>query len=1318
MANKILAFAQTTIKSIKDAKSLDLTASRQAIAFDKDNNAKDSTAVTLTATQQNFTDSITWSTSPNVTLSGTGNTRTLAISNFTNNNQIKVTITAGGLSDSVTIAKIKDGTNGTNGTNGQDAYTVILSNESQAISTDVSLKPLSAATYSCNVTVYKGTTKLTATNSTPGTNQFKVTLPSNPTGITLAQSTAGVVTFATTTSTAISANTNINLTIQINGVSETITKTISLSASKQGNTGATGSTGPTGSSATAYWLISSASAIGKNTSNVFNPTSVTFTLKSQTGTNAVANYSGRLIIAESTDGTNFTNKYTSSANEASKTYSPSSTNVKSIRVRMYQAGGVSVLLDEQIIPIVVDGTNGTNGTNGASAVTAVLSNDSHNIPCNTSGAATTFAGAVTTMSVFVGASDTSSSWTYSVSTTNVGGSASNNNRTYTVSSISADVGYVDITATRSGYSSITKRFTLTKSKQGNTGATGPTGPQGPQGEALGIYDGTFTEGKKFWSTQYPSYTAPGTSVEARSANTSIYGGKTLKITSEQWLYSKNPIAIEEGRVYKFIYRVRQLQNPSDSTKNKIYGGATEFSHNGTKLSTNNGSYFITSGTALAVKWKSVNNDSAPATYDSSKDDQYLWTEYVVYKSTSAKSAITYTSLTGTVTKFPAVSAFTANTKYIKPMFIVNYQGGNGIAEVDSLIVKDVTAEWEAAKESASKLNNDSVEIFNKVTDEGKKQGLFTGEDGNVYFNGQYINAKNLTVKDINNVLTLGVDQYGNVTINATNLQIGTKPVASKEYIDTMQVGGRNLIPNTGFINGTLNWKVLNSSTNLQIVDGRSYESSKAIQVDLTSNTGQGAWTPFGACIPNTKYISSCWVKVSKNAKVGQYIKYKNNLEDSSSTNGPSPVWIDAKANTWTYITQEFTTSDQANFVATTPRVQENLGSGTFAITEVKIEEGTKATAWSPAPEDLEDNKVSVGGAAADINTSNEKVDYARLNIKGAISFDDLDGGLGSNFSAKTDPVTGQIIQTLINGAKIETGTLTGDQINTRGFTAKDTSGNTTFDIDKETGAVSVRGTIESNNYSSDKGSEAGYKLTPEGDAFFNNAILRGSVILPSAGITQDATTGVDNANQNVRFWAGSEYDRRHEAPFRVLQDGSVVATKGDFGGTITGKLSIGNIHIEDTNDTQGFIQIRDQNDANILVHLEEQHSFINSELSLGTMLSFSPSKRLMEGEAIIKLSRDKYELTLHDGNNMLKSSNSTGIHRQAYLNNGGYLFESSGSNTAADYVFRRKDHSEENITVNIMGELYIRDQITSKSNIDIIVKTDSNNSGYDFVVRK
>lgn len=48
-----------------------------------------------------------------------------------------------------------------------------------------------------------------------------------------------------------------------------------------------------------------------------------------------------------------------------------------------------------------------------------------------------------------------------------------------------------------------------------------------------------------------------------------------------------------------------------------------------------------------------------------------------------------------------------------------------------------------------------------------------------------------------------------------------------------------------------------------------------------------------------------------------------------------------------------------------------------------------------------------------------------------------------------------------------------------------------------------------------------------------------------AGITGNGT-----AESSVRFWAGASYGNRTTAPFRVLQDGSFVATKGTITGTI------------------------------------------------------------------------------------------------------------------------------------------------------------------------
>lgn len=73
-----------------------------------------------------------------------------------------------------------------------------------------------------------------------------------------------------------------------------------------------------------------------------------------------------------------------------------------------------------------------------------------------------------------------------------------------------------------------------------------------------------------------------------------------------------------------------------------------------------------------------------------------------------------------------------------------------------------------------------TEVFNKLTDGGKKQGIYI-ENGKLYINadyilsgvlaGKYINAKGITVKDQNNRITFDVDSNGNVVIQPTSFAL-------------------------------------------------------------------------------------------------------------------------------------------------------------------------------------------------------------------------------------------------------------------------------------------------------------------------------------------------------------------------------------------------------------------------------------------------------------------------------------------------------------------------------------------------------------------
>lgn len=112
--------------------------------------------------------------------------------------------------------------------------------------------------------------------------------------------------------------------------------------------------GNDGANARLYMLEPSTLVIKKSSDNRLSPASVTFSsyYRDGAGTERTA-YAGRFIIAESTDGKSFTTKYTSSANEAAKTYTPSAAS-KALKCTLYAGGGTTRTLDTQTVVILTD----------------------------------------------------------------------------------------------------------------------------------------------------------------------------------------------------------------------------------------------------------------------------------------------------------------------------------------------------------------------------------------------------------------------------------------------------------------------------------------------------------------------------------------------------------------------------------------------------------------------------------------------------------------------------------------------------------------------------------------------------------------------------------------------------------------------------------------------------------------------------------------------------------------------------------------------------------------------------------------------------
>lgn len=102
----------------------------------------------------------------------------------------------------------------------------------------------------------------------------------------------------------------------------------------------------------------------------------------------------------------------------------------------------------------------------------VLTNEAVGVAAAPDGTVASLSGVATTATVLLGGVDDSANWTLTAGTAS-GMTGTLSGKTYTVTGVSSDTAYVDLTASRTGFASLTKRFSVSKSKQGVQGVQGP-----------------------------------------------------------------------------------------------------------------------------------------------------------------------------------------------------------------------------------------------------------------------------------------------------------------------------------------------------------------------------------------------------------------------------------------------------------------------------------------------------------------------------------------------------------------------------------------------------------------------------------------------------------------------------------------------------------------------------------------------------------------------------------------------------------------------------------------------------------------------------
>ena len=196
---------------------------------------------------------------------------------------------------------------------------------------------------------------------------------------------------------------------------------------------------------------------------------------------------------------------------------------------------------------------------------------------------------------------------------------------------------------------------------------------------------------------------------------------------------------------------------------------------------------------------------------------------------------------------------------------------------------------EIADSSASTAvsNQTQADIFNKLTNGGKAQGIYLDEKGNLYVNGEYVQAKGIRVVDSNGKTTFAIDKTtGAVTIAASQFTLGDKSVtdiAQEEVVKQVQdITSDNIIKGYYLTEQNVKnyWSTQSAYTyeyGVQDVDG----GKNAIKINGTgAHFGTKNYKPIKV---TGNYTFSFWIKTSVATQVYAYLGSKTILNAKTTT---------------------------------------------------------------------------------------------------------------------------------------------------------------------------------------------------------------------------------------------------------------------------------------------------------------------------------------------------------------------------------------------------------------------------------------------------
>lgn len=1048
-----------------------------------------------------------------------------------------------------------------------------------------------------------------------------------------------------------------------------------------------------------------------------------------------------------------------------------------------------------------------------------LTNDVAVIPCSSSGVpvANAYTGAKTIVEVFMGTTKIDASKVTVTAltkspTTVVASVDSGVTNTLSITSVPSNTtelqGYVDMTVSAIPPGKTTStilgvyRFNFIKQLQGNTGNTGGVGPTGPVGTSYTLNISGGARGIAYSA----SGTVPEPTTSTAFSVTLLKNGVAITPASFAWTSGGNMSGTSTTATFTPIIAANYL---TDSTFVKVIVKETVGGAEITETIP-----IICTKHADGLDW--INNWNSQAVV--------LGSDKLISPKIFAGTKNASNQLTGVALGRDVLGGNSNNV-----IGLVGYKNNLTVFSLD---------------QNANFM----------VSASGSSGAVINGTGKGIYFDGTelYLSGKVFMKSGsaIPSDATIGGTTASTVVNNASN------GASAKTSIDNLKIGSRNLIleSNLGVTNG--DYLISTVTTSVDLVGGKVYtlvingKSQGGQKLGVWMNGGASQLNLFGSNQDGVQYVTFTAVTPT-NDSLKRKLSFYNYPSTGSAANPATIRWM--------------------------------------ALYEGDIRPSLD---WTAAPEDIEQKVVTAQ------TTANNSGDVASAANETA-----------SNALAKIEGVT--LVDgdtTVIDGGAIKTGTLTANSIAAGNFRIiNSTTKETTFEVESD-GNVNMWGNVQSFNFTP---GVRGWRLLSNGNAEFNNSVVRSSVMLPNAGITNaydafesegrnlakysciapystNGVTIVDNSNyvttgtsvitrqsianegpiidrytiyeankdytisfklktisggvssihiyngcshtngkvyidgvyrgtlaadvafpvdalyhdvvitfkggsvdrgdastintihtilqpmksvattysmeiknfkiekgatptdwtpapeddpNPVRFWAGTNFESRGAAPFKVYQNGDIVVERGTFKGTVSGQLDIGKMFI-DEDEISVYKYPRDTQTPNYLaVRINDASTYFNvDKFTLGS--GSGVEKFSLEGEkGLLTLSNLKTIMSNSSGSelilnetttsqfNILKtksSFSSGGTHVfKYYTGYSGLILEATSSSSIAaggeiPYDFKFENPTKGNAIVKVAGTLMVSDKITMRNQADVYIESkdgsDGFGKGFDIIV--